>query len=56
MTWFIARVTLLRQKLAFAVEFRSRVDALLVEGNRDTYEWLTLHATRMLWRWLLWVL
>ena len=37
----------LRQKLTLAVEFRSQVDAFLEEGNRDTYEWLTLHATRM---------
>lgn len=37
----------LRQKLALTVEYRSKVDALLEVGDRDTYVWLTLHATRM---------
>ncbi len=33
--------------LLFVFEFRQKLASLLESGNRETYEWLTLNATRM---------
>lgn len=37
----------LSEKLAFAQEYRSQLDALLEHTEQRTYEWLTLNANRM---------